>query len=165
MDRMEATIDDLIALRRDTDADASPLDLRAVLAEIEDAWHGPLAEDGRPLRVSAPDTTSPLPVSGAAVRQILAVLLSNAAEHGSGTVSVIADAGPDSVRVAVSDEGPGLGIDPDLVLTRRADRTTDRGIGLPLARSLAEAEGGRLVYRSSPRPTFTVMIPFREPAS
>jgi signal transduction histidine kinase len=165
MDRMEATIDDLIALRRDTDADATPLDLRAVLAEIEDAWHGPLAEDGRPLRVSAPAGAPPLPVSGAAVRQILAVLVSNAAEHGSGTVTVVADIGPDSVRVEVSDEGPGLGIDPELVLTRRADRTTDRGIGLPLARSLAEAEGGRLHYRSAPRPTFTMMIPFHALAS
>ena len=162
---MEATIEDLIALRRDTDADTSPLDLRAVLAEIEDAWHGPLAEDGRPLRVSAPTEASSLPVSGAAVRQILAVLVTNAAEHGSGTVTVVAETGPDGVRVEVSDEGPGLGIDPDLVLARRADRTTDRGIGLPLARSLAEAEGGRLLYRSDPRPTFIMMIPFHALAS
>lgn len=160
MDRMEATIDDLIALRRDASIDVGALDLAAVLDELESAWHGPLAEEGRPLRVTAPDVSAPLAVSGAAIRQILAVLVSNAAEHGSGTVTVVATCGPDTVRVEVSDEGAGLEIDPDLVLERRADRITDRGIGLPLARSLAEAEGGRLVYRAVPRPTFTVMIPY-----
>jgi signal transduction histidine kinase len=161
MDRMEATIDDLMALRRGVDADAMPLDLHDLLSEMEASWRGPLAEEGRLLRVSAPVHRTPLPVSTAAMRQILAVLVSNAVEHGGGAVSITASFGSHEVAVEVSDEGDGFDGDPDLLLVRRADRQTDRGIGLPLARSLAEAEGGRLVYAVTPAPTFTVMIPFR----
>lgn len=119
-----------------------------------------IGRGGRSLRVIHADTVDSIPVSSAAVRQILAVLLSNAAEHGTGTVEVSISTIGEQLQIDVSDEGAGLTIDPELAFRRRADRATGRGIGLPLAMSLAEAEGGRLVYRTDPT-VLTVLLPFR----
>ena len=161
MDRMETTIDDLISLRRDEASGGEELDPIAVFGELEDTWHGALAEQGRPLRISFPDTPRRIAVSAAAVRQVLAVLVGNAAEHGAGTVSVVASLETSGLRLDVSDDGEGLTSDTDVAFSRRADRASGRGIGLPLARSLIEAEGGQILYRGPPHPGFTVLLPLR----
>jgi signal transduction histidine kinase len=61
-------------------------------------------------------------------------------------------------RLVVDDEGPGLSGDPEAAFARRADRRPTRGIGLNLARTLVEAEGGSLTYQVSP-PGFVITVP------
>jgi len=92
------------------------------------------------------------------VRQVLSVLLDNAAGHGSGTVTIeVRDAG-DALAIDVSDQGSGITVRPEELFTRRAGRAAGHGIGLALARSLAEAEGGRLSLTRPVPPTFTLFI-------
>jgi len=86
------------------------------------------------------------------------VLVANGAEHGQGTVSVTATFDGVRARLVVSDEGPGLAGDPEAAFARRADRGPTRGIGLHLARTLVEAEGGSLAYEPS-TPGFLLTIP------
>ena len=157
IDRLEATVDDLLELARDTHTDRSPLDLAALLAEVSELWHGPLAGDGRPLRIEAEsDLDSPL-VSASAVRQILDVLLANALEHGRGIVTVRARRAPGAMVVDVVDEGAGVADTHQPFERRFGD---GHGIGLSLARTLAEAEGGRLVLeRVGPGPVFSLIMP------
>ncbi len=154
---MEATLGDLLSLARDV-PERAPLHLNALLADAERRWHGELAAAGRPLRVVVEEGLPEAVGSPRAARQVLDVLLSNAAVHGRGVVTVRARDAAGVVAVDVEDEGPGLPDDED-VFARRRDDGGGHGIGLALARSLVEAEGGRLrVSRRSPHPCFTWLI-------
>ncbi|GAA4588499.1 HAMP domain-containing sensor histidine kinase [Planotetraspora phitsanulokensis] len=154
---MQATLDDLLALARD-DPERAPLDIGTLLAEAERRWHGELAASGRPLRIVAEDDLPETVGSSRAARQVLDVLLSNAAAHGKGTVTVRARETAGVVAVDVEDEGSELPDDVD-IFARRQATGGGLGIGLALARSLVEAEGGRLfLSRQSPHPRFTWLV-------
>ncbi|MDQ1519020.1 MAG: hypothetical protein QOI55_93, partial [Actinomycetota bacterium] len=85
-DRLEATIDELLALARDTHAVSAPLDLDGLFADVREQWHGPLAAAGRPLRLAHDTDVEPVRASTIAVRQIIDVLVANAVEHGAGAI-------------------------------------------------------------------------------
>jgi signal transduction histidine kinase len=160
VDRLETTVEDLLALARDVAPVRQRLDLAGLLGEVERHWRGPLAAVGRPLRVLWEPGLPQAHASAAAVRQVLDVLVGNAAEHGAGAVSVKARAAPDALAVDVGDEGPGPSRPSEELFRRRSDPARGRGIGLALARSLTEAEGGRLVLsRPGPAPCFTLLLP------
>jgi hypothetical protein len=96
-----------------------------------------------------------------AVRQILFNLLSNAIRHtpGGGNVRVVTGLGFDrSVFVAVQDTGSGMSAETiKAALSAPVPPHPQRkqegghGIGLPLARSLAEANGATLEIDSAPK--------------
>jgi signal transduction histidine kinase len=93
------------------------------------------------------------------MRHILDVLIDNALDHGAGAVMVRARAAPGGLAVEVADEGPGIPGDPVSIFQRRGANARGNGIGLALARSLAEGEGGRLyVARATPAPIFVVLL-------
>jgi signal transduction histidine kinase len=157
-DQLIRTIDDLLTLARDTNRSTGPLHLADVLTELADQWRGPLAAAGRPLRMKVPDALPAAAGSGPAVRQVLAVLLDNADRHGTGAVTVTVRETGDALAIDVADEGPGVR-DTEGLFVRRSPKADGHGIGLALARSLAEAEGGRLIL-SHPLPaTFTLLLP------
>jgi signal transduction histidine kinase len=156
-DRLERTIEDLLALGRERRAPRAELDLDALLEEIRQAGEALLAPHGRTLRIIRQEPP-PARVAAAAVRQVLGVLLDNAATHGRGTVTLIARDAGEALAIDVADEGPDLGeTDPF------ATAASGQGIGLRLARSLAEAEGGRLRLSRPDPPTFTLLLPTAEP--
>ena len=118
-----------------------------------------------PRRSLQVDVAGNLPVvtfSAAALRQVVSVLVANSVEHGEGTVSLAATVVESAIVIEVHDEGRGIKSDIEVAFSRRADRDSSRGIGLALARSLAEAEGGTLVYLAEP-PRFLVTIPAEYP--
>ncbi|HET6503676.1 MAG TPA: HAMP domain-containing sensor histidine kinase [Amycolatopsis sp.] len=155
-DRLERTITDLLALARDTGSTGEAADLSRLLAEVDSGWQRLLSVQGRQLRIVR-DEAPPPRASAAAIRQILGVLLDNAVTHGRGTVTVTARDAGDALAVDVTDEGPGIGGTD--VFARRNGGGTGQGIGLALARSLAEAEGGRLWLSRPAPPTFTLLLP------
>jgi signal transduction histidine kinase len=128
-------------------------DLHELLEEVESTWHGPLTAQGRALEVELNGAPNPR-AAQAAVRQILNVLVDNAFTHGKGKVSVAARDAGDALAIDVTDEGPGIPPAED-PFTRKAGK--GHGIGLALARSLAEADGGRLVHVQAA--TFTLLLP------
>lgn len=161
-DRLERTIDDLLTLARDSLHDGKLVPLGAELREIVDGRRAWFSSQHRELTVAIDSAVADHQVSAPVVRQIVAVLLDNAAEHGAGAVTVTGrDVGTRALAVDVRDEGPGVGEDVDL-FRRRQSPEEGHGIGLALARRLAEAEGGRLsLTRRSPT-TFTLLLPQRE---
>jgi signal transduction histidine kinase len=158
-DRLERTIEDLLALGHERRAPRAELDLDALLEEVRQAGEALLAPHGRTLRITRQDPP-PARVAAAAVRQVLGVLLDNAATHGCGTVTLVTRDAGDALAIDVADEGPDLGEKDPF-----ATAASGHGIGLRLARSLAEAEGGRLRLSRPDPPTFTLLLPTDEPAA
>ncbi|WP_103352087.1 HAMP domain-containing sensor histidine kinase [Amycolatopsis sp. CA-128772] len=157
-DRLERTIEDLLALGRERRAPRAELDLDALLDEVQQAGEALLGPRGRVLRIVRDDPPR-AHVAAAAVRQVVGVLLDNAVTHGRGTVTVVARDAGDALAIDVADEGPDLGeTDPFATVP------TGHGIGLRLARGLAEAEGGRLRLSRPGPPTFTLLLPADDPA-
>jgi signal transduction histidine kinase len=154
-DRLERTVEDLLELARDTGSRSTTADLDRLLAEVRTTWQGPLAAQDRTLTVETQEAPAPQ-AAEAAIRQILNVLVDNAFKHGEGNVSVTARDAGDALAIDVSDEGAG--VEPGReVFVRRQNGPNGHGIGLSLARSLAEADGGRLVLREGA--TFTLLLP------
>jgi len=95
----------------------------------------------------------------ARVAQILSNLLNNARRHSpvSGQITVNVEKTDDTAEVTVTDAGPGVAdSDREKIFDRlvRLDGARDRdsggvGLGLPIARALAEAHNGTLVCLSS----------------
>jgi signal transduction histidine kinase len=114
------------------------------------------------------DVPSGLPViegDPSRLRQLLDNLISNAVVHGppTGIVVVRAEAG-DEVRISVSDTGDGIPVEQQERIfepgVRLDSRTPGSGLGLPLARAIAEGHRGSLTVTSVPGlTTFTVALP------
>ncbi len=157
VDRLQGTIDTLLTVARDTVVPNAQTALGPVLDALATRWTGPLARDGRPLRVVVPAVAPPVKASAAILDEILDVLVDNAHRHGAGQVTVTARPLEGWVAIDVADDGPGLGHDPDARFMRRTGGE-HYGIGLALARSLAHAEGGRLTARAGARPVVTLTL-------
>jgi signal transduction histidine kinase len=162
-DQLEATVDDLLALARNT-PQSGPIDIGPLLDQIRQRWNGPLAATGRPLYIDAPSPLRRIRISAAAAGQILEVLLDNAHRHGHGPVTITVRNTPDLVAIDVANAGPGITTDPRALFVRRSPGATGHGIGLALARSLAESERSRLVLTRPDPPTFTLLVPADEEA-
>jgi signal transduction histidine kinase len=157
-DRLEATIDELLALARDTAGPFEPMDVAAILDGIRLRWQPVLAARGRPLRLAVFGTPHAR-VGASALRQILDVLIDNADRHGAGAITVTIRTLDDAVAIDVADEGPPLHGDPSAMFGRRTGQANGHGIGLALARRLAETQGGRLRLATPDPPTFTLLLP------
>jgi signal transduction histidine kinase len=100
-------------------------------------------------------------VTPGGLAQVLATLLDNALMHGGGTVTLQTSQNARSVVIEVRDEGNG--IPPELV-SRIFERSVSgrpegTGLGLALARTMAAADGGRVVLVKPKPATFAVFLP------
>ncbi|MEO7428408.1 MAG: HAMP domain-containing sensor histidine kinase, partial [Acidimicrobiales bacterium] len=142
VDRLERTIEDLITLARDATPATEPRPLASLVGDAERRWEAPFADAGRALRVTLEPELPFVVARSEAVRQILDVLLDNAVVHGAGTATLTANRVGYGAVVAIADEGT-TPIDPVEIFERRTG--SGSGIGLALARRLADAEGLRLL--------------------
>lgn len=166
VDRLEATVRDLLALTRDAPLDRQILDTESILEQVRKAWTPRFAAADRALQLSVATSIKDLVVlaSRSAVEQILDVLLRNAEDHGAGTVSLSALKTPaGALALRVGDEGPGVVGDSGEIFLRRSSSAHGTGIGLALAATLAAAERGDLsLERIGPQPVFRLTLPSLE---
>jgi PAS domain S-box-containing protein len=95
----------------------------------------------------APSQT--LPLDSGSCREILSNLADNARRHASSRITFTVTTEEQRVLVRVSDDGPGVADeDRDRIFERfvSLDRRGGSGLGLPIARGLAQALGGELCY-------------------
>ena len=151
------------------DINSAPTDVAAVIAEVESALH-PLAREKRIVMETEIDRSLPEAHADAArLRQVLFNLVANAIKFTpeAGRVGIDATLRDGSVVVAVTDTGPGLrpgeaGRIFEPYERGQAGQTEEgAGLGLSLARSLIELQGGRIWVESVPDhgSTFFLSIP------
>jgi len=104
-------------------------------------------------------------VTPGGVAQVLATLLDNALMHGGGTVTLQTSQNSRSVVIEVRDEGSGI---PPELASRIFERSVSgrpegTGLGLALARTMAAADGGRVVLIKPKPATFAVFLPRNPP--
>ncbi len=157
VDRLESTIASILALARDDSSARAPIELHPVVIAARADWLRRAHAAGRAIVATGEPGTPPVRVSARALRQILDVLVDNALAHGTGTVTVATRGQPGGVEITVGDEGTAVPIDG--IFSRRSASAHGQGIGLALARSLAEAEGGRLnLLTGEPATTFSLFF-------
>ena len=106
------------------------------------------------------------------LHQVLANLMSNAAKHTpDGTIVTLAVAtaeNPQTVRVSVTDTGPGIPDDlqPDLFErfvrgdSARSNGGASTGLGLAIVQAVTTAHGGAVTFSSRPGHTsFVITLP------
>jgi signal transduction histidine kinase len=94
------------------------------------------------------------------VGQVLDVLLDNALHHGGGAARITVAADGRAARITVADEGPGVAPgDRDRIFERGASRAGGTGIGLHLARALAQADHGSLRVLDGAPTRFELRLP------
>lgn len=158
VDRLEQTITTLLAVARDAPRRDAAADLAMLADELAARWRGELARAGRPLHVAVTTPERIARASRHVIGEALNVLAENALRHGAGPVTVTVREAGDALAIDVADAGRGFVGDPDAAFTRRNGE--GHGIGLALARSLVQAEGGRLlITRASPAPVVTLLLP------
>jgi signal transduction histidine kinase len=162
-ERMRRLVESLLDLARlDADLRAlrrAPVDLRALLAGLVESLSLRATQQGVTLRAELPASLPALAGDADRLRQLFSNLLDNALKHtpAGGQVMLAAAPAAGAVEVTVADTGAGL---PPEELGRIFERfyQVDKsragaggaGLGLAIAREIAEAHGGSLRAESAP---------------
>lgn len=181
-ERIGSLIDDLIQMTTLESglADLKPelVDINSVIDNAMSYTSSQLREKNITMRLDLPRTLAPIHADREALAQILIHLLQNAGaatpNEGNVTLKVQTrqEDGHDFVLIQVTDTGGGIPSD-DLprVFTRlyRAENVLiqgvgDTGVGLSIAKTLTEAQHGRIWVESEPNvgSTFSVLLPIAQ---
>jgi signal transduction histidine kinase len=104
------------------------------------------------------------------LRQLIANLIDNAVRHARTRVRVAVSRLSTGITIRVSDDGHGVPASDRHRIFQRFVRLDSQyagaGLGLPIARWIAEAHGGQLVLEATgpDGSTFTVTLPVSEPS-
>ncbi len=132
-----------------------PTNLATLLRDVAAAHHPAADAVGVTLAPEGIDELPVLEVDPARIRQVVGNLIANALRFtpAGGRISVTASHTDDGVSVVVRDTGSGM--EPE-ALEHAFDRfyrspgSPGSGLGLPIARNLVEAHGGRIDIESAP---------------
>ncbi|MEO0982839.1 MAG: ATP-binding protein [Pseudomonadota bacterium] len=163
---MEALIADMLAYAR-AESPSGPqelIGLDALLGKVVDAAPYPVS-------LSLPDEDD-FVIAGAplAMRRLFENLLENARAYGGGSIAVRLLAGQSGRQVRIEDDGPGLPADQlDTVFEpfRRGETSRNRatggtGLGLGIARAIAQAHGASLRVENRPEGGLAAIVDFPE---
>lgn len=172
---MSRLVDDLLFVAR-REAGEAPLRLAreslAPLLERTIADAAQLAPDAQiALEGAAEALDVEVTVDRARLHQVLMVLLDNALRYSpdGGTITVSAQANGDTATITVSDSGIGIPTDELPHIFDRFVRGSNAlpggtGLGLPVAKAIAEAHGGELTIasRQNEGTSVTLTLPLNE---
>ncbi|MCP9211264.1 ATP-binding protein [Streptomyces cucumeris] len=159
VERLTDVVQRLLTNSRDPrSGSAVAFDLDEVVKQQIEEWRPASRSEGRAIVRSGKKGLRAVGTPGA-VAQVLATLIENSLMHGDGTVALRTRVTGNQAVVEVSDEGPG--VSPDLgarVFERTVSGRNSTGLGLAVARDLAEADGGRLELLQQHPPVFALFL-------
>ena len=163
--RLAVLVGDLLELARAEETAApAPVDLAELARDRVDTWSAMADDADVALDLVSANGSATVTAVAAGVEQILDNLIDNAiaAAPPLSRVSVTIVRGEDEHRLVIADQGPGLS---DELKARALERfwrldhdKPGTGLGLPIARALAEASGGSLVLGDAPAGGLTVSV-------
>jgi len=171
--RMRRLIEDLLDVTRleggkQLPIEPAPLDVKELLDQTYELFKGQASASSIELRCEAGDDLPPVHADHHRVSQVLSNLVGNSMKFtpAGGRIAVRAARSDSEVRFTVSDTGSGI---PQRNLKDifnpywQAKRTArlGAGLGLPIAKGIVEAHGGRIWVESEPGKgtTFTFTLP------
>ena len=138
-EQLNETIDELLSAARDSSTrERTTFELNTVVDDHVAEWSPRFAEARRSISVTTRETSPVVGTKGLA-GQVIDILIDNALRHGRGSVSLVVE----DTSVTVTDQGPGLSdAQVKSVFEGPNDPSALHGRGLPLARRLAQVDGG-----------------------
>lgn len=162
VDRLADTVTDLLELARSGGIGGwRQIDLRETAVEAAARWQTRFQDAGREIDVAPHAGDAGVASSERAVHHVLDVLFENALVHGAGAVHVSVRDLDGHLSLRIADEGR---FDRDLrerAFQRRVRSASSggSGIGLDLARDIAESAGARLTLVSEDPTAFELTVP------
>lgn len=157
VERLSKVVDDLMGRTRVSDPARPSVSLDAVLASLQREWQPAFASSKRSMRIHG-ERGLRVRATPVALSQILSTLVENALAHGRGTVDIAARRAGPSVVIELGDEGAGVSPTIAPHIFERSVSSSGSGLGLTLARDLAEDNGGRLELVSAQPAVFAVFL-------
>ncbi|MEU1085438.1 ATP-binding protein [Streptomyces sp. NPDC005576] len=159
VERLTDVVQRLLTNARDPrTGSAVVFDLDEVIKQQIEEWRPAYRGEGRAVVRSGRHGLRAVGTPGA-VAQVLAALIENALMHGGGTVALRTRITGNQVVVEVTDEGAGVPADLGArIFERSISGRNSTGIGLAVARDLAEADGGRLELLQQQPPVFALFL-------
>lgn len=156
LDRLEATITELLSIARTPDISGSAVQIAAIVQTARETWSTRLIGERRAIALDIPSTLPPVWANESMLRHVLDVLLDNAWRHGTGNITMTVTTGGPHVTVSILDEGAGFTLlhtndQQSADQGRSSDET--HGHGLLLAERYITAMHGRLVVGHNGPPT------------
>ncbi|MEV8568081.1 ATP-binding protein [Streptomyces sp. NPDC051322] len=159
VERLTDVVERLLTNSRDPrTGSAVTFDLDEVVKQQLQEWRPAYRSAGRAIVRSGKHGLRAVGTPGA-VAQVMAALIENSLMHGGGTVAIRTRVTGTQTVVEVTDEGPG--VPPELgarIFERTISGRNSTGIGLAVARDLAEADGGRLEMLQQHPPVFALFL-------
>ncbi|WP_327090575.1 HAMP domain-containing histidine kinase [Nonomuraea sp. NBC_01738] len=143
--RLESEVDAIISAARKPKRAANFCDAAQVLRDRLTFWSALAEDQQRPWELVGASLPVRAPVPASELSATVDALLGNVFRHTEeGTAfSVTLHEGKDLVGILIADAGPGIG-DPERAVERGASGAGSTGLGLDIARRLAESTGGSL---------------------
>jgi signal transduction histidine kinase len=164
-ERLASVVDQLLSPARRVGAgSANLISVDGIVLEQMTEWEPAFRRAGRKM-VLVGESRLHAYVTPGGLAQVIATLLDNALMHGKGTVTIRRAQSERSVVIEVEDEGEGIPADLVSRIFDRgvSDRPEGTGLGLSLARTMAAADGGRVVLARRHPPVFAVFLPRNPP--
>ncbi|WP_190083461.1 ATP-binding protein [Streptomyces longisporoflavus] len=159
VERLTDVVQRLLTNSRDPrTGSAVSFDLDEVIKQQLEEWRPAYRSAGRAIVSSGKRHLRAVGTPGA-VAQVLAALIENSLMHGGGTVALRTRVTGNQTVVEVTDDGPGVPADLGArIFERTISGRNSTGIGLAVARDLAEADGGRLEMLQTKPPVFGLFL-------